>query len=176
MFVEKTTGIVPAAKRSSGLGFDPFGVDGIFGGRSRAAIRNWQASANLEASGYLTANQVTRLENAAARRAEQLRREAEERRRAEERADRRYWQRTGQSGAEDGLPLISSDIPTDCFLIRPDNGFVQSNESAAVWHAQRSAPHGITRQPRTAFSRIANMSGPIPKARSFRRPGRASKP
>jgi hypothetical protein len=40
------------------LGFDPRGVDGIFGPKSRAAISSWQSAQGFPATGYLDADQV----------------------------------------------------------------------------------------------------------------------
>ena len=44
-----------------GLGFDPGGMDGVFGPRTRAAIRAWQASRGDEESGYLDEESSNRL-------------------------------------------------------------------------------------------------------------------
>ena len=56
--VEEGLGLGRAARREvqEGLqagGFDPGGADGMFGPRTRAAIRNWQASRGAPATGYL---------------------------------------------------------------------------------------------------------------------------
>jgi peptidoglycan hydrolase-like protein with peptidoglycan-binding domain len=40
------------------LGFNPRGVDGIFGPRSRAAISSWQSAQGFPATGYLDGDQV----------------------------------------------------------------------------------------------------------------------
>ena len=42
-------------------GFDPGGADGLFGPRTRAAIRNWQSSRGTRSSGYLDGPQVEAL-------------------------------------------------------------------------------------------------------------------
>ena len=42
-------------------GFDPGGADGLFGPRTRAAIRNWQASRGGRATGYLDDTAVAAL-------------------------------------------------------------------------------------------------------------------
>jgi len=97
------------------LGFDTYGIDGLFGGRSRTAIANWQTSINIARSGYLNANQISRLEVAAATRAEQLRREAEQRRLTEERRDRQFWQQTGAIGSEAGLHAYLQRYPDGLF-------------------------------------------------------------
>ena len=56
--VEEGLGLDRAARRQiqRGLqagGFDPGGADGLFGPRTRAAIRNWQTSRGSRATGYL---------------------------------------------------------------------------------------------------------------------------
>ena len=69
------------------LGFDTRGIDGIFGRGSRSAIENWQRDEGLDATGFLTAPQIARLE----RLGNAARREAEA-------ADEAYWTRTGALG------------------------------------------------------------------------------
>lgn len=85
------------------LGFDPRGIDGIFGPNTRAAITRWQRSEKLAETGYLRAGQVQRLQNQAAARARELQAEAERQRREAERADNQFWQQTGASGRENDL-------------------------------------------------------------------------
>ena len=56
--VEEGLGLDRAARREvqEGLqaaGFDPGGADGMFGARTRTAIRSWQASRGVRATGYL---------------------------------------------------------------------------------------------------------------------------
>ena len=43
-------------------GFDPGGADGLFGSRTRGAIRQWQAEQGVPATGYLTGAQIEALE------------------------------------------------------------------------------------------------------------------
>ena len=68
-------------------GYDPGGVDGMLGGKTRRALRAWQASKEVEATGYLTKEQGEALaalgREEAERRRVQAEREAEERRQAE---------------------------------------------------------------------------------------------
>ena len=47
-------------------GFDPGGADGLFGPRTRAAIRGWQSSRGSRATGYLAAASAAALRSAAA--------------------------------------------------------------------------------------------------------------
>ena len=64
--VEDSLGLGRAARREvqEGLqaaGFDPGGADGMFGPRTRAAIRSWQASQGARATGYLDSASVASL-------------------------------------------------------------------------------------------------------------------
>ena len=63
---EEGLGLDRAARRQIQLGlrttgFDPGGADGLFGPRTRAAIRRWQAAGNVPPTGYLTAMQLRTL-------------------------------------------------------------------------------------------------------------------
>ena len=69
--VEEGLGLGPAARREvqeslHAAGFDPGGADGIFGPRTRAAIRSWQSSRGARATGYLDVTSVTALRPPAA--------------------------------------------------------------------------------------------------------------
>lgn len=85
------------------LGFDPKGIDGLFGNGSRAAITAWQKRFGHAQTGYLTRDQVAQLSTQADRRAVELEAEAARRRAEQEREDRQYWQDTGSKGDEAGL-------------------------------------------------------------------------
>ena len=68
--VEDGLGLDRAARRQvqEGLqaaGFDPGGADGMFGPRTRAAIRSWQTSRGARATGYLDGASVASLRPAA---------------------------------------------------------------------------------------------------------------
>ena len=71
--VEEGLGLDQAARRQiqQGLqagGFDPGGADGLFGPRTRAAIRRWQQSRGGRATGYLDDAEVAALRSVAASR------------------------------------------------------------------------------------------------------------
>lgn len=102
------------------LGFDTRGVDGIFGARTRSAVRDWQGSVGVPVTGYLTANQISRIDGMAAQRAEELRAEAEARRREEERRDRAFWRETGAEGTEAGLRAYLARYPDGVFSDRAE--------------------------------------------------------
>ena len=64
--VEEDLGLNRATRRQIQLGlqsagFDPGGADGLFGPRTRAAIRNWQSARGVRSTGYLDGSQVEAL-------------------------------------------------------------------------------------------------------------------
>jgi peptidoglycan hydrolase-like protein with peptidoglycan-binding domain len=93
------------------LGFDPRGIDGIFGSGTRAAISRWQNSQGFDETGFVIGNQITRLEAAADIRAAELEEEARRRREEQERLDASYWRQTGRNGGEDELRAYLSRYP-----------------------------------------------------------------
>ncbi|CAM4273090.1 peptidoglycan-binding domain-containing protein [Palleronia rufa] len=113
---ESALGLNPAGRQDvqrdlSVLGYDTRGIDGIFGSGTRSAIRGWQSREGLDATGYLTADQLARLDQQGAARAAEL--EAEETRRREEtRAeDERLWSSLGDSRSEAQLRRYLDRFP-----------------------------------------------------------------
>lgn len=114
--VEEALGLGRDARRAvqqnlTLLGFNTRGVDGIFGPGTRGAITGWQEQAGQRATGYLTAEQIARIEGQAARRAAELEEEARQRREAEERRDRAFWAETGSAGDAPGLTAYLERFP-----------------------------------------------------------------
>lgn len=97
------------------IGFDPKGIDGIFGPGSRSAISDWQAENGFVKTGYLTGNQLLRLRDQAQAEAQRQEEEARQRREEEERRDRAYWRETGEAGGEDGLRAYLDRYPDGLF-------------------------------------------------------------
>lgn len=97
------------------LGFDPRGVDGVFGPGSRAAISAHQRSLGLPETGFLSAEQLRVLRRDAAVRAAELEREAQERRELEETQDRAYWDSIGRGQNEAGLRAYLERYPDGLF-------------------------------------------------------------
>ncbi|PTX57627.1 putative peptidoglycan binding protein [Litoreibacter ponti] len=97
------------------LDYDPRGIDGIFGPGSRAAIAKWQSENAAEATGFLTGPQLTLLATQAERRAAELEEQARLRQLEIERADRAYWQATGEQGDEAGLRAYLERYPDGVF-------------------------------------------------------------
>jgi peptidoglycan hydrolase-like protein with peptidoglycan-binding domain len=95
------------------LGFDPRGIDGIFGRGSRTAITAWQRSRGQPDTGFLSAPEIDVLQRQADVRAAELEREAQLRREAEERADRQYWSQVGRD--EPGLRAYLGRYPDGLF-------------------------------------------------------------
>ncbi|GIX12676.1 MAG: hypothetical protein KatS3mg118_0635 [Paracoccaceae bacterium] len=93
------------------LGFDPRGIDGIFGPRTRAAIAAWQRAEGLPVTGYLREGQVRRLDRQAEARRRELREESIRALREAEREDNAYWRATGASGREADLRLYLRRYP-----------------------------------------------------------------
>src|SRR6056297_402018 len=97
------------------LDFDTRGIDGIFGRGTRAAISAWQDAARYEVTGFLTGAQIRDLRQAAALRSAELEEEDRRRREAEERADRAFWQATGQGASESGMRTYLERFPDGLF-------------------------------------------------------------
>ncbi|MDU8942670.1 peptidoglycan-binding domain-containing protein [Ovoidimarina sediminis] len=97
------------------LGFDPRGIDGIFGRGTRSAIRQWQGAQGLQVTGYLTGNQITQIEDAATQRSAELEAEAQRRQDEADRADSAYWRETGQGQTEAGLRDYLARYPDGLF-------------------------------------------------------------
>ena len=93
------------------LGFDPRGIDGLFGRGTRAAMTGWQRANGLTPSGYLDKDTLARLRQQANERAREIEEEARQRQIEEERRDRAYWRDTGRNGDEAGLRAYLSRYP-----------------------------------------------------------------
>lgn len=105
-----------AIQRGLGLlGFDPRGIDGVFGAGSRTAIGNWQERYGHAQTSYLTRDQIAQLSAQAQRRAGELEAETALRRAEQERADRQYWEETGRAGDEPGLRSYLRRFPEGVF-------------------------------------------------------------
>lgn len=97
------------------LGFDPRGIDGIFGPGTRGAISSWQRREGLDATGFLDRDQLHRLAQQAARRAAELEEEARRRQAEQERQDRAFWRDTGAGRDEAGLRAYLDRFPDGIF-------------------------------------------------------------
>jgi peptidoglycan hydrolase-like protein with peptidoglycan-binding domain len=117
------------------LGHDTRGVDGIFGPATRNAIATWQDVRGMEATGFLTGDQVVT-----------LRREGEireaviaEERRERERQDRAWWEATGAGRTIEGMRDYLARYPDGIFseraraAIRDAEGERDEAEADAAW-------------------------------------------
>jgi peptidoglycan hydrolase-like protein with peptidoglycan-binding domain len=93
------------------LGFDPRGIDGVFGKATRSAIAGWQTRNNRQVSGYVTAKDLVLLRRQAENRARELAAEARRKQLAAEAADAAFWQITGAKGKEAGLRAYLRKYP-----------------------------------------------------------------
>ena len=82
------------------LNYGTGGIDGVFGSRSRNAIRNFQRNNGLPATGYLTAPQISLLRE----RASQTVASSRDR-------DQAYWQQTGARGGAANLRAYLDRYP-----------------------------------------------------------------
>ncbi|MEM1375012.1 MAG: peptidoglycan-binding domain-containing protein [Pseudomonadota bacterium] len=104
--IEAALGLDRAARRQvqqnlSDLGFNPRGIDGVFGPGTRKAILAWQLSREFEPTSFLSGNQVVALEA-----------QGDSRRREIAREDDAYWERTGALGGEDRLRAYLDRYPS----------------------------------------------------------------
>lgn len=97
------------------LGYDPNGIDGIFGRGTRTALGNWQKANAFEPSGYLTQAQINELAAQARVRSAELEAEARARQAELQAADRAYWSQTGVAGDEAGLRAYLRRYPDGLF-------------------------------------------------------------
>ena len=93
------------------LGYDPRGIDGVFGPGTRSAIEAWQREQDLDSTGYLTAEQLARLSEQAGRRSAEIEAQAEAQRAEARRLDAAWWARTGEGGGAEGLRAYLERYP-----------------------------------------------------------------
>ncbi len=97
------------------LGFDPRGIDGLFGAGSRSAIAGWQKANGQNPTSFLLRDQVVQVLAQADDRAVELEAEAALRRAEQERQDQLYWNQTGAAGDEAGLRAYLKRFPDGVF-------------------------------------------------------------
>lgn len=124
------------------LGFDTKGVDGVFGPNTRNAVSAYQGSLGAPRTGYLTANQVARIEQDGAQRVAEMQREAERQKAERERRDRDYWSVTGAPGTEQGYLA---------YLERYPNGIYSDTAKDALKEIERQNRRAARREERLAW-------------------------
>ncbi|MEL6839728.1 MAG: peptidoglycan-binding protein [Pseudomonadota bacterium] len=109
--------------------FNTRGVDGIFGPGTRGAIRNWQQTNGFAQTGFLTREQIDRLDGQASRRAAEIEAQEEAERAELERLDRAYWEETGASGDEAGYRAYLDRYPEGIFAEEARSALQQSEDN-----------------------------------------------
>ena len=130
------------------LNFNTRGIDGIFGNGTRAAISNWQQENGFAQTGYVTVEQITRIDAQAARRSAQLEAEAAREREAQLRLDRAYWEETGANGREPGLRSYLDRYPDGFYAERATTALAEIEQSKLA-QAQRDDRDAWTAARRT---------------------------
>ena len=152
------------------LGYDPRGIDGIFGPASRAAISAWQRDAGYPQTGYVTDDQINRLSQAAKVRAAELEAEGRPSRKAEEeRRDTQYWRETGQGGTEEALRKYLARYPDGLFSEIAKAGWPRSRRTSATRHRPRNASLRTGCAPRMPLAATATICGATPTGCSPRK-------
>ena len=113
------------------LGFDPRGIDGVFGPGTRAALAAWQSARGSEPTGHLDADQLASLLDQAGRRAAEIEAEAAAERAEARRRDAAAWAETGEGGDAAGLRAYLERYPDGLFAERA------SERLAALEHETR---------------------------------------
>ncbi len=107
---------VAIQRRLNALGYSTGGTDGVFGGRSRSAIRGWQQQNGLAVTGYLTNNQLALLRDQAGSVSSNY-----------EQQDRNYWQQTGARGGASNLRAYLNRYPDGIYAQTARNRLAQIN-------------------------------------------------
>lgn len=123
------------------LGYDPRGVDGVFGPATRRAIAAWQSDQGLETHGYLDRDQLSFMQEFALRRAAELEEEARRRREIEEARDRAFWQDSGSRGTEEGYRRYLRSFPDGIFsdIARSELADIEEERRAELNAQERNA-------------------------------------
>ncbi len=125
---------VTIQRRLNALGYSTGGADGIFGSRSRQAIRGWQQQNGYAVTGYLTGDQIALMRDQAGALTSQR-----------EREDEAYWQRTGAQGGAANLRAYLERYPDGRYartardrLAEIDGPSVSDREQRAWEQARRA--------------------------------------
>ena len=163
-------------------GFDPKGIDGVFGAGSRTAIADWQRRFGHAPTGYLTRDQIVQLASQADRRRAELAAEQAAAAAARDAQDRAYWDQTGKAGDEAGLRAYAARYPEGVFaglandrltVIDAARAAEFATADRAAWDAARATnavaayEDYLQANPQGAFAdqaraRIAALRGEVP--------------
>lgn len=135
-------------ERLTVLGYNTRGIDGIFGPGTRAAVSAWQGDQSLEASGFVTAEQLQLLAALAEARSAELAAAAEQARQEEEAADAAFWRTTGAGGSASDLRAYLGRYPDGVYAAEARAALERLDAAAAeeasaadreAWDAARAA-------------------------------------
>ncbi len=114
------------------MDFNTRGVDGIFGPGTRGAVRNWQQTNGFAQTGFLTREQINRLDGQASRREAEIEAEEERARQEAERLDRAYWDETGARADEAGYRAYLNRYPEGIFAEEATNKLAALTDNSDV--------------------------------------------
>lgn len=123
------------------LGYNPRGVDGVFGLGSRTAIKAWQRNEKLAQTGFVDAAQVALLARLAKIRGEEIAAEAEKQRREQAAADVAYWRETGASGRAADLRAYLARYPDGIYSADAEAALnrIEDDDRSAAERAEQQA-------------------------------------
>lgn len=119
------------------LGYDPRGIDGVFGRGTRTAVSGWQGANRYPQTGFLNRDQIFDMAQQGARRAAELEAEARARAAEEERRDRLYWRDTGSGRDEVGLRAYLGRYPQGIFAQVANDRLAQIEADRQAQERQR---------------------------------------
>jgi peptidoglycan hydrolase-like protein with peptidoglycan-binding domain len=123
------------------LGFNPRGIDGLFGPGSRAAIKRFQAQNGLEGDGFVNPKTLKRLRRLSEVRAAELAEEAEREKLRRDAADARLWAQTGARGTEADYIAYLSKFPKGLYssAARAELERIEQEKRASAERDERAA-------------------------------------
>ncbi len=171
--VEEGLGLDRAARQEvqRGLrsaGFDPGGADGMFGPRTRAAIRRWQSSRGSRATGYLDGSSVAALRSSGPGQTTFRQRPAAGAREqpssppppaATAEQENLFWQSVANSSDAADFEAYLEQFPNGVFRRLAENRLSALRSSPGVAAGASGRPSGATGS-RAAGSRVSGASSP----------------
>ncbi|QFQ89685.1 peptidoglycan-binding protein (plasmid) [Paracoccus kondratievae] len=132
------TARITIQRRLNVLGYSTGGADGVFGARTRSAIRGWQQRNGYPVTGYLTSDQIAT-----------MRAQAGTQTSTREQEDRAYWQKTGAIGGVRNLRA---------YLNRYPDGIYAENARARLAAAQERETLSSDEREDRAWSRARQIN------------------
>ena len=123
------------------LGFNPRGIDGLFGPGSRAAIKRFQSLNGLVGGGFMNPMTLRLLRNQSETRAAELAEEAERENRRRDAADAKLWERTGARGTEADYLAYLSKYPKGLYstAARKELQRIEEEKNASAKAVEKAA-------------------------------------